>query len=299
VTCCGNKKSCQKQCYSFDKKGLLTIGMASYDDFDGVFFTTQALFMYHKDILSYTKFIVVDNNPHSKQGEQTREYCSQVGITYVPFSDYTATTVKGLVFEYAETPYVLCVDSHVLIEPGAILKLLLYYQCNDNTPDLLQGPLLSEEPNHPDIWTHFEPKWRSQMFGIWATDERGRDPNGQPFEIPMQGMGLFSCRKDAWVGFNKGFRGFGGEEWYIHEKFRKSGGKTLCLPFLRWAHRFRRPRGVPYKVSLEDKIRNYYTGFIELGLDISPITNYFRHECSVSEETLDHLLFEAKCLQTS
>lgn len=273
--------------------------MATYDDFDGVYFTTQALFLYHKDILPYTKFIVVDNNPQSEQGEETKQYCQQTGITYIPFTEYCATTVKEFVFEYAETPYVLCMDSHVLVEPGAIMKLLLYYQCNENTQDLLQGPLLSEEPNHPDIWTHFEPQWRSHMFGIWSTDERGKNPEGEPFDIPMQGMGLFSCRRDAWAGYNPAFRGFGGEEWYIHEKFRRTGGRTLCLPFLRWTHRFRRPKGVPYGVYIEDKIRNYYIGFLELGLDIHEITNYFNHECGISTEKLNRLLFEAKTQQMS
>ncbi len=72
------------------------------------------------------------------------------------------------------------------------------------------------------------------MWGIWGTDPRGLDPEGEPFEIPMQGMGVFSCRQSAWQGFNPLFRGFGGEEGYIHEKFRQAGGRCLCLPWLRW-----------------------------------------------------------------
>lgn len=295
MNCCRNQNSYLKVSNPFENKGLLTIGMACYDDFDGVFFSTQSILMYHREILPYAKFVIVDNNPNSRHGQQTKEYSAQIGATYIPFSEYNATTVKGLVFEYAETPYVLCIDSHILIEPGALSRLLMYYQCNENTCDLLQGPLLSEEPNHPDIWTHLDPIWRTEMYGVWGSDERGKDQNGQPFEIPMQGMGLFSCRKDSWVGFNKYFRGFGGEEWYIHQKFKNNGGRTLCLPFLRWIHRFRRPRGVPYLVKKEDKIRNYYIGFLELGLDISSITNHFRFECGVSQEILDHLLFEAKC----
>lgn len=273
--------------------------MATYDDFEGVFFTTQALFLYHKEVLSYCEIIIVDNNPNSKHGQQTKEYASQIGATYIPFDDYSATTVKEIIFQQAKTPYVLCIDSHVLIEPGAIMKLLLYYQCHENTIDLLQGPLLSEDPRQNIVWTHFEPKWRSQMYGVWSTDDRGLDPNGEPFDIPMQGMGLFSCRTSAWVGFNSNFRGFGGEEGYIHEKFRREGGRTLCLPFLRWSHRFRRPKGVPYKVKVEDKIRNYYIGSLELGKDVSEITNYFEYEEGISKEQLNHLLFEAKCLQPS
>jgi hypothetical protein len=86
----------------------------------------------------------------------------------------------------------------------------------------------------------------------------------------MQGLGAFSCRTDAWPGFHPGFRGFGGEEGYLHEKFRRAGGRCLCLPWLRWMHRFGRPRGVPYPLTIEDKLRNYVLGHTELGLDLSP-----------------------------
>ena len=49
----------------------------------------------------------------------------------------------------------------------------------------------------------------------------------------------------AWPGFPAAFRGFGGEEAYIHEKFRRAGGRRLCLPWLRWMHRFGRPVAFP------------------------------------------------------
>jgi hypothetical protein len=113
------------------------------------------------------------------------------------------------------------------------------------------------------------------MWGIWATDPRGTDPNGEPFEIPMQGMGVFSCRRTAWPGFNPLFRGFGGEEGYIHEKFRQAGARCLCLPWLRWTHRFGRPAGVPYPLTVEEKLRNYVIGFAELGLDLTPVLAHF------------------------
>lgn len=40
----------------------LTIGMATYDDFDGVFFSVQALRMYHPETEG-AEIIVLDNNP--------------------------------------------------------------------------------------------------------------------------------------------------------------------------------------------------------------------------------------------
>jgi hypothetical protein len=113
------------------------------------------------------------------------------------------------------------------------------------------------------------------MWGVWGADPRGQDPESEPFEVQMQGMGLFSCRKSAWPGFNPNFRGFGGEEGYIHEKFRRSGRRCLCLPWLRWIHRFGRPRGVPYPVTVEAKFRNYLIGHAELGLDLVPVLEHF------------------------
>ncbi|MDH3769286.1 MAG: hypothetical protein OES99_12670, partial [Gammaproteobacteria bacterium] len=152
--------------------------------------------------------------------------------------------------------------------------LLDYYEKHPDCMDLLQGPMLYDDQQ--SIVTHFAPRWRQGMYGTWDLDERGKDIDGEPFEIPMQGLGLFSCRKDAWLGFNKKFRGFGGEEGYIHEKFRQADRRTLCLPFLRWLHRFARPNGVPYALRWEDRIHNYIVGFEDLNLDVEPVIDHFR-----------------------
>ena len=71
------------------------------------------------------------------------------------------------------------------------------------------------------------------------------------------------------------FRGFGGEEFYIHEKFRQAGHKCWCLPWLRWLHRFGRPQGVPYPNTFEDRIWNYLVGWSELGLPLDAIYEHF------------------------
>src|ERR671921_11723 len=91
----------------------------------------------------------------------------------------------------------------------------------------------------------------------------------------MQGMGAFSCRKGAWPGFNPMFRGFGWEEGYIHEKVRRAGGRCLCLPWLRWTHRFGRPAGIEYPLTVEEKLRNYLIAHAELGLDPTPVLSHF------------------------
>jgi hypothetical protein len=165
-------------------------------------------------------------------------------------------------------------DCHVFIVPGALKRLIAYFDAHPGTVDLLQGPLLYDDLT--SISTHFSPEWRQGMFGIWGSSADAADPERPPFDIPMQGLGLFACRRDAWPGFNPAFRGFGGEEGYIHEKFRQRGGRTLCLPFLRWMHRFARPLGTPYANRWEDRVRNYWIGFLELGWDTRPIAEHFK-----------------------
>jgi hypothetical protein len=166
------------------------------------------------------------------------------------------------------------VDCHVLFEPGSIRRLLDFFKAGKDEGNLLQGPLIYDDL--VSVSTHFNPVWRSKMWGTWATDERGKNRNAEPFEIPMQGLGAFACRRLSWPGFNPFFRGFGGEEGYIHEKFRLAGKKTLCLPFLRWLHRFGRPAGVPYPLIVEDRIINYFLGHLELGIDCQPIFDHFK-----------------------
>lgn len=113
------------------------------------------------------------------------------------------------------------------------------------------------------------------MWGFWAHEPLADDIDSAPFEIPLQGLGVFACRKDAWPGFNPAFQGFGGEEGYIHEKLRQRGDRALCLPFLRWLHRFPRPLGVPYSINWDDRISNYLIGFKELGLPLNKLESHF------------------------
>jgi hypothetical protein len=247
----------------------LTIGMATYDDFDGVYFTLQALRMYHD--LDDTELLVVDNYgcPHTR--DLVRDWANG---TYLLADDVVGTAApKDLVFRKASGVAVLCCDSHVLFPPGVIARLKRYYREHPDCVDLLQGPLVYDDGRQ--VSSHFEPVWRDQMWGVWATDPRAFDPESEPFEIPMQGLGAFSCRSEAWPGFHPGFRGFGGEEGYLHEKFRRAGAQCLCLPWFRWMHRFGRPRGIPYPLTIDDKLRNYLLGHTELGLDLAPVLAHF------------------------
>jgi hypothetical protein len=124
----------------------------------------------------------------------------------------------------------------------------------------------------------------------------GSHPSSEPFEIYAQGLGLFFTRKNSWLGFNEHAKGFGGEECYIHEKYRQNGRKTMCLPFLKWLHRFDRAEGVPYPLTIDNKVRNYILEFTELGLDFTPLKQHFVTESHFEENKWNELIKEANGL---
>lgn len=254
----------------------LTIGMCTYDDFDGVYFTVQALRWYHQEVMDQTEILVIDNHPGSDHSKRLTEFMSKVknGLL-IRYDAKKSTSVRNEVFHHAKGEFVLCLDCHVLLELGSVARLLAYYDAHPDTQDLLQGPLQYDELEERTIATHWVPRWQQDMYGVWERESRGVDRDAEPFEIPMCGLGLFSCRKDAWLKFPALFKGFGGEEGYIHEKYRKAGFRCLCLPFLRWLHRFGHLGTAPYRPTLEDRVYNYFVGWLELGLDINEITNFY------------------------
>lgn len=254
----------------------LTIGMCVYDDFEGLYFTIQSLRLHHAEVMDQVEFVIVNNNPNSVQGKAVKDFISKITqpTQYVEFTSYSSTSLKNKVFEIADTPYVLCLDCHVLLMPGSLVKLIRYYDERRDDGNLLQGPLLHDTMN--GVSTHVDREWGGGMMGRWGTDSRYVDKDTEPFEINGQGLGLFSCRKDAWLGFNKLFRKFGGEEVYIHDKYRAHGKKTICLPFLQWVHRFVRVNGVPYDANWEDRYKNYIIGRMELDQEIDDVDNAFK-----------------------
>lgn len=258
-----------------EKDYKLSIGMATYDDYDGVYFTIQALRLYHANVINDVELLVIDNNPSGLASEALKNLCNNsTNCRYVPYTEKTGTSApRDYIFEVASAPYVMCVDSHILLDINVIQKLIKYFRKNPLSNDLLQGPLLDD--GGTTIFTHWDPVWSKGMYGTWSIDDRGRKASNKPFEIPLQGLGLFACRKAVWLGFNPDFSGFGGEEGYIHEKFRQAGHRTLCLPFMRWMHRFNRPFGANYANTWEDRVRNYFIGYQELGLNSDKMEQHF------------------------
>jgi glycosyltransferase involved in cell wall biosynthesis len=241
----------------------LTIGMPSYNNMTEVWFTIQSLRLHHN--LTDCEILVVDNF-----GDPVLEkFIKNNGGGVVRYEKYTDTVgtscTKNKVFELARGEMVLCMDSHVLIRAGAL----------DNIPvtdDLIHGPIIyTDNKNYCCEWLD---QWRGQMWGIWGKNVQVLPK--QPFEIWGMGTGFFVTKRTSWLGYNKKFRGFGGEQGYLHEKYRKAGRKVWCYPNLVWMHMFfDQGRKIPYPCRLVDRVRNYLIGFEELGKDPKPIIDHY------------------------
>ena len=253
----------------------ITLGMATYQDFDGVYFTLAAARLYQQ-VAHEVELVVVDSLGEATADgtgcAATKKAVGDLGGRYVhaPHAKGTAAP-RDLVFREATGDVVVCVDCHVLLEPGALARVAAFFADPAHARDMLQGPLLNDD--RVTTSSHFHPQWRKRMFGTWATDPR--IAGDEPFEIPMQGLGMFAMRREAWPGFNPAFRGFGGEEGYIHQKVRRAGGRCYCDPKCRWMHRFGRPGGVPYPNRVADRIFNYIVGRKELGEPFGDVIAHF------------------------
>jgi len=254
----------------------LTIGMATHDDYDGVYFTLQALRLHQGEALDDAEFIVVDGNPTGPCATALKELEGWIpAYRYIPHDAASGITARDRIFQEACGAFVLCLDCHVLLAPGALSRLVAYLQGAPETGDLLQGPLVYDDLS--SFSTHLRPAWREGAYGIPESDPAGADPDLPPFEIVMQRLGLFACRRTAWPGAHSRLRGAWDQEGYIHEKIRRRGGKVLCLPFLRWTSRFNRPLGATCcDHRWEDRVANHLIGFRELGWDTAPVIAHYQ-----------------------
>lgn len=250
--------------------------MVVFDDWDGFYFSIQALRMYHSECMKNIEFVIINSNPTSKQGKEVAKFVKdgfiKEPVHYYEDDNSLGAFTKGKIFDYAKTPYVLTMDCHVLLKQGAIKELIGFFDAGLDKGGLVHGPLIHDDMK--TLSTHLKRTWGSGMLGQWDHDPRVETENY--FEIPAQGMGVFACRKDSWLGFNKQMNKFGGEEYFIHDKFKASGKRTICLSSLKWMHRFRRPNGVPYPIDQESKFKNQVRGFLELDKPVFEVIEHFK-----------------------
>lgn len=265
--------------------------MATFDDYDGVYFTIQAIRAYHK--LTNVEFLVLDNNPGSPHQAAIKHLLTSVPQSkYVEVADRKSSWVKYDAFKHASGDVVLGLDCHVLLEPGFFEALYSFFENDENRLNMLTGPVVYN--NLISSSSGLNTDWNKHDFGTWRSHPE--DKLGKPFEIQMQGMGCFAIRRDAWQNVSPCFLGFGAEEWYMAEHVRRWGGKVICHPDMRWIHRFGWPKRT-FPLGLESKVRNYYVGWLDLygSLDHPMIQKMSAHWLTqMTEEKLNHLIEGAK-----
>ena len=254
-----------------------TVGMPSYKNFTEVWFTVQALRMYHDDI--DMEIVIVDNYGDLALAEWARKD-GNGQIVYDKFTSQVGVSpAKNRIFEIARGDNVLVIDSHILVAKGAL---------SWDIPDdgLYQGPLI--RGSRKGYMCEWLPQWRSRMWGIWGPAVTQLPE--KRFPIWAQGAGFFACRREAWLGFNKDFRGFGGETGYVQEKWRRNGRQVWCEPRMVWQHFFNSAklggRAITYPLQIVDRVRNYIIGYKEIGLDTKPIREHFGKELYQQSENL-------------
>jgi len=259
---------------------MFSLVMPTCNDFHGVAFTLKAAQLYHSEYID--DYVVVDNCENgSVHSQPTKGITESIGGKYIPFASCKGTAcAKNEAIKWAKNDYVICLDSHVLLYPNACKALQDFINKNEPQNHLIHGPIMQDSGQV--MATHFDPVWRGEMYGVWGLDKQAYD-QGKPFEISGMGMGCFAVNKRFWPGFHKDFKGFGGEEMYIHEKYRQLGGKVVCLPQFRWWHRFARPGDKGYHHTIDEKVYNYVVGWRDLGLDLSPIYDNFIARGLISE----------------
>lgn len=106
----------------------LTIGMAHFADYSGVYFSTQALRLF-QDVAD-CEILIVDNDPTSEHGKAVKSLCEKVNtvrtpVRYLPFTDNTGTTqTRERIFSEARGEAVLVMDCHVLLQPNDACRLI-------------------------------------------------------------------------------------------------------------------------------------------------------------------------------
>ena len=99
----------------------------------------------------------------------------------------------------------------------------------------------------------------------------GFDPDESEFEIFSQGLGLFLQVKGLGLVLTSIVEVLVEKSVTFMKNTERLAEKHYVLPFLKWLHRFARPDGVKYELTIDNKVRNYVLEFTELDLDLSPV----------------------------
>ena len=89
--------------------------MASYDDYDGDYFTLHALRMFHGEALADAEILVIDNNPTGDCAEALKSLeGASADYRYVPMTERTGTMVRQRIVDEGRGDFVLVMKGRVL-----------------------------------------------------------------------------------------------------------------------------------------------------------------------------------------
>jgi glycosyltransferase involved in cell wall biosynthesis len=248
----------------------LTIGLPCFGAYYEAALTLQALRLGHD--LRDVELIVVDNG----EDRALERLAGAVGARYVREEKRGPAHAKDRVFREARGAWTLCIDSHVVLWPGAVAALIRYGEENPASVDVLHGPLVMDDGTLID---RMENTWGTdKKVGVWAgyRSQESLPLDAAPFDIPMHGCGLFALRTGVWCGFPEAWRGFACEEPWVAERVRRWGGRVLLHPALRWWHLFRQAEHPgPHAPLVADLARNFHIAYRELKWDPAPVVERY------------------------
>ena len=106
-----------------------TIGMAHFQDFHGAYFTLQSIRLNNPELMPTTEFVIVDNSPGTSHSQMLKDLAHKMhsecaGVIYVEMAAPQGTSPsRNRIFDEASGEYVLVLDCHVLLKPGALQAL--------------------------------------------------------------------------------------------------------------------------------------------------------------------------------
>ena len=191
-------------------------------------------------------------------------------------SDFSSTCVKDLVFREARAPSVLCIDSHVLLAPGALKRLISFFEDNPHCNDLLHGPLyrnITTGSWHP-VNSAFEPAHRptlgTKIPSNGSCSKRRTIRNRYPDQRAL-------CLPEGRVArvFHR-LTGYGEEEFYTRNSEQSGNMAGSACHSCAAIQVF---RAAPEKYDLSDVMAGSPAQHLdrtwELGLDPEPVKDWF------------------------
>ncbi|MBV9403944.1 MAG: hypothetical protein JO211_01265, partial [Acidobacteriaceae bacterium] len=93
------------------EKKFLTIGMCTYDDYDGVYFSAQAIRLYHPEITAESEILVIDNHPGGPCSQALQGLQRMVpGYRCISVEGRSGTAIRDILFREANSEFVLVMD---------------------------------------------------------------------------------------------------------------------------------------------------------------------------------------------